>query len=212
MEVQVNYNPLVSVGFLSVNVPQDVLNLVEREIEQMLANNFNNSNEMNNRLYGAIEKEFMLTTCCDKVGRFVDLIGRQYWKFTPFEENSTKKHVMNALWVNFQKKYEFNPLHVHTGSDLSFVIWINIPYNLDLEKNHPSVIKTNGFIHSTTAFSFVYPDPYIRGGVNLKYIQIDKSYEGKMILFPSSLQHQVYPFFTSDEYRISIAGNIKLED
>jgi len=31
-------------------------------------------------------------------------------------------------------------------------------------------------------------------------------------MFPSYLKHQVYSFQTSDEYRISIAGNIKILD
>jgi hypothetical protein len=29
-----------------------------------------------------------------------------------------------------------------------------------------------------------------------------------MIMFPSSLNHMVSPFYTSDEYRISISGNL----
>ena len=39
-------------------------------------------------------------------------------------------------------------------------------------------------------------------------VPADKEWEGKMALFPASLNHQVYPFYTSDEYRISISGNI----
>ena len=35
---------------------------------------------------------------------------------------------------------------------------------------------------------------------------------GKMILFPSKIYHQVYPFYTSDEYRISISGNVSLDN
>ena len=37
---------------------------------------------------------------------------------------------------------------------------------------------------------------------------IDKSWEGVMILFPADTAHQVYPFYTSDDYRISISGNL----
>ena len=39
-------------------------------------------------------------------------------------------------------------------------------------------------------------------------VPVDKEWEGKMALFPASLNHQVYPFYTSDEYRISISGNV----
>ena len=33
---------------------------------------------------------------------------------------------LNSLWVNFQKKHEFNPMHDH-GGVYSFVIWMQIP-------------------------------------------------------------------------------------
>ena len=32
--------------------------------------------------------------------------------------------------------------------------------------------------------------------------------EGCMLLFPSLLQHQVYPFYENDGYRISVSGNL----
>ena len=31
---------------------------------------------------------------------------------------------------------------------------------------------------------------------------------GSLVLFPATLCHQVYPFFESDDYRVSISGNI----
>ena len=37
---------------------------------------------------------------------------------------------------------------------------------------------------------------------------LDKKFEGTMLFFPSWLQHQVYPFYTSDEKRVSLSGNI----
>lgn len=38
---------------------------------------------------------------------------------------------------------------------------------------------------------------------------VDKLYEGQIFLFPSCLQHMVYPFTSSDDYRISISGNLR---
>ena len=37
---------------------------------------------------------------------------------------------------------------------------------------------------------------------------LDPSMEGYMVMFPSETQHCVYPFYTSDEERISISGNL----
>jgi inosine/xanthosine triphosphate pyrophosphatase family protein len=42
-------------------------------------------------------------------------------------------------------------------------------------------------------------------------IENDKTFEGKIAFFPSKLSHCVYPFYSSDDVRISISGNIKLD-
>ena len=41
-------------------------------------------------------------------------------------------------------------------------------------------------------------------------IEADKSWEQVIMLFPSITHHQVYPFYTSDDYRITISGNMYL--
>ena len=55
-------------------------------------------------------------------------------------------------------------------------------------------------------FSFLFSGH--DGRVLTEDLPVDNKYEGKMALFPASLNHQVYPFYTSDEYRITISGNI----
>ena len=32
-----------------------------------------------------------------------------------------------------------------------------------------------------------------------------------MIIFPACVNHGVYPFYTSDDYRVSVAGNFKFD-
>lgn len=59
---------------------------------------------------------------------------------------------------------------------------------------------------SNSLFEFVCTD--FMGKISQNKISVDKSYEGCIIMFPSSLFHTVYPFYTSDDYRISIAGNL----
>ena len=36
--------------------------------------------------------------------------------------------------------------------------------------------------------------------------------EGRMLFFPATLQHQVYPFYECEEERVTISGNIVLYD
>ena len=109
-------------------------------------------------------------------------------------------------WVNFQKKYEYNPVHHHSG-DLVFVIWIKIPYKLQDELNHPSSIMSNSGAASKFQFTNI-SNKFSNISKNL--LDIDESFEGKMIIFHSKMEHTVYPFFTSDEYRISMSGNLKI--
>lgn len=209
MDIKINYNPLVSIGYLSVDVPQDVMCEINQEVFELKNTSFSNAIPFNNRLYGAIEKEFKLVNCFNILEKFTTVVSKQYWQFTNKPELFHKKHSIEDVWVNFQNKYEFNPLHIHTKCDLSFVIWVRIPYNIKNEIALPSVAYSNDFQKQATSFVFVYPDG---SNLNTRHIQVDESYQGKMIVFPSSLQHQVYPFFTSDDYRISVAGNIILED
>lgn len=117
------------------------------------------------------------------------------------EQNNRKfNYTLESLWINYAKKYDFNPIHTHSGS-YSFVIWVNIPYKLDQEL---SLYDPND--NNTSLFSFQYITTL--GDIASKKIYIDKNYEWKMAFFPAKLNHCVYPFYTSDEYRISIAGNV----
>ena len=107
------------------------------------------------------------------------------------------------LWVNFQKKHEFNPMHVHDGL-YSFVIWHKVPYDIKDEKARLPNIRDEDF--RAGMFAFFYSEP--GGKIYQEAIPVDKNWQGKIALFPASLDHCVYPFYTSDDYRISISGNI----
>lgn len=110
---------------------------------------------------------------------------------------------LSEMWINFQKKYEHNPIHRHRGH-LSFVFWIQIPYCLEEELSLPNCKNSNTPVNSL--FTFVYTNYY--GEICSRYINVDKTYEGTIVMFRSKLDHMVYPFYTSDEHRISISGNL----
>ena len=115
---------------------------------------------------------------------------------------------LDTLWVNYQKKYEFNPLHDHAGV-FSFVIFVKIPYDLKKEDNYFNELdKTQQQIHNSR---FCFVNTKADGEIHNTAIDVDKSFEGKMFLFPSIQQHLVYPFYTSNDYRITISGNLKFK-
>ena len=103
----------------------------------------------------------------------------------------------DAVWINFQQKHEYNPIHNHSGV-LSWVYYHKVPYLLEEEDkyfNDPAKTQYNG------RFVF-YPEIG-----TFAELDIDNKHEGTFIMFPSELHHTVYPFYTSDEYRITVAGN-----
>ena len=108
------------------------------------------------------------------------------------------------LLVNFQKKYEYNPAHVHSGK-LSFVLWIKIPYKYEDEQK-TAIAKGISSNCMNGAFEITYIN--LLGCLTGYTYSLDPSMEGYMVMFPSETQHCVYPFYTSDDVRISISGNL----
>ena len=117
------------------------------------------------------------------------------------------KPYLSGLWVNFQKKGEFQPTHDHTGM-FSFVIWMDIPYDWKDEAKLPfAKVRADGGTPSGGNFTFVYSNDNCRS-VSEYVIPMSPEINGYCCFFPSDLCHQVYPFYTSDKDRITISGNI----
>jgi len=112
---------------------------------------------------------------------------------------------LGDMWVNFQKKGEFQPIHDHSGT-FSFVIWMDIPYHWKDEAKLPFA-KSGCEKPPGGNFSFVTSDDTSRR-VRDSIIQMSPEMNGYCCFFPSNLPHLVYPFYTSDKDRISISGNI----
>ena len=114
---------------------------------------------------------------------------------------------LDSLWFNRQKKHEFNPMHDH-GGVYSFVIWLKIPYDWREEQSLPQFNGTKDEDKKAGQFEFEYYD--IFGRKSHYNLNLDSSWENKMVFFPSMFNHCAYPFYTSDEDRISVSGNLWL--
>jgi hypothetical protein len=112
---------------------------------------------------------------------------------------------LDNIWVNFQKKGEFQPLHAHGGM-FSFVIWMEIPYHYE-DESKLSFTKSSSSGSTCGNFSFAISDGTNRTVRDI-FIELSPGFNGYCCFFPSDLSHQVYPFYTSDKDRISISGNI----
>ena len=188
-------------GFVDVAVPESVLKSIRQETENFPAH------KLNYGLAGNIEHEYSLSDSIEAIQEFVVPVCREYNNaFSPvysYHKMGYDDFVMERCWVNYQKKYEFNPPHTHNGS-FSFVIFLQIPYLLQDEHERANVKDSNN--PRAGMFTFQYQNIF---GELLESPQpVDKNYEGRMFLFPSIMSHSVYPFYTSDDYRITVSGNL----
>lgn len=191
--------PFPSLGFIADEIPYDLF----EDLCESVYNSRKRGNESNHMLVGQIAEEYKVK-CSLPLLDYLSNLANKYNKEFDYKDCSAEYQI-TGMWANFQKKYEFNPVHKHSG-DFSFVIWIKIPY--DLEEEMKLSLTKNAMNHRTAQFSFYYTD--ILGTITDYALRVDNRYEGKVILFPSSLCHSVQPFYTTDEERISVAGNLRL--
>ena len=204
------YITLPNVGVLEVNLTEEELAPIKNEIAE-IQSNFNLGVEHNKKLAGNIAKEYSLIKSAAYINNLVFRYIREYDQFSDYTPSISVltddlPMIIDSPWVNFQAKHEFNPPHHHTGI-LSFVIWIKVPYKIEDEQAATPSAKSQ--IPLAGHFSFHYSN--ILGTIDHYHIPVDCTMENKMIIFPADLTHSVYPFYTSDGYRISVSGNVKFK-
>jgi len=207
LEQKIVYFP--SYGYILQDVPEQVISILNREIED-IRKNFYKATSANELLAGNLKYEFKLKDSKETIEKFILPLCIDYDKNFNYLKRidiCTKNLplILDSLWVNFQRKHEFNPNHCHNGI-FSFVIWIDIPYNISTEKE-----KSNGILSNCNIpghFEFSYTDNL--GKICHYQLPADRTFKNKCIIFPSELPHTVYPFYTSEEFRISVSGNMKL--
>jgi len=106
------------------------------------------------------------------------------------------KTEMQSIWSVSQYENEYNPQHNHSNCQISAVLYLKIPAMKP--RNIPHKQDKDGNIE----FTFCNKDNIFTAG---SFVVKPKA--GTIILFPNSLNHQVYPFQGSGERR-SIAFNM----
>ena len=115
--------------------------------------------------------------------------------------------VLNTMWVNRQKQTEFVPPHIHEAF-YSFVVFMKIPTQTE-EQHALPFCKTVPGNPVSSDFQFLFGNE--RGYVQTIPIPLGPKDEGRMLFFPSWLMHQVFPFYGTEEERITLSGNILID-
>ena len=198
-----NSNLLSGVGYIRETIPYNIFAQLTEAASLARENAIN----VNRELAGAISEEYSIVHSDFILGEFFDyiieLIGdyensfkvplsKDLFTYPLLKMGAVPRHSLMSTWVNYQKKYEYNPPHDHFGA-FSFVIWLSLPYDTQEEKK---------LYKSSTDFNFLYTQ-----NGKIQQCPIDAS-EGDIVLFKADQWHSVQPFFLSDEFRVSISGNI----
>ena len=156
-----------------------------------------------NRLAGIIQKEFRFrdyNVLLPYVDEFLKMYTKifEQWKGVPFKQPPS--YLLRAMWINYQRKNEFNPPHDH-ADDLSFVIYLKVPEEIKKEFK-----EYKGRSSGPGGISFIY------GEGNRQAITYQSHFpeEGDLFIFPAWLKHFVAPF-KADVERISVSGNISAQ-
>lgn len=208
---QVENVDLPNIGIIRGKLSDDALSILKEEILK-IKSDYSKATPWNKDLAGNIKKEFLLTDSVKPLEKLLVNLAMEHnekYKYVDptFDVELGKKYrfAIETMWVNFQERYEFNPLHRHTGM-YSFVIWVEIPYFLNFEQQISPGKNAN--VNRAGMFEFTYTD--VLGNIRGESIPVDKSYEGCIVMFPSRLHHMVHPFYSTENLRISVAGNIKV--
>ena len=207
------FTALYKIGFVDFSVPGDVLQSLKSSAHKHIESDFKSLAPYNENLIGLLSNEYHYPEAADILLPTLQQAAQRYYE----EYNDGTAHTEyigphKDVWINFQKKNEYNPPHNHQG-DLSFVIWVDIPFDREQELAHFKRLNTRAAERNAPgSFNFLMPNPTQSdlGGILLCNIPLDKSYEGKGVMFHSSVVHMVYPFLLSDGRRISIAGNLSV--
>ena len=201
-------------GYLKDTVPQFVLDELWSEVRKSKDNDL----KYNHNLVGSIEEEYFIDPRStplfskymgSKIAQFEKEFRYLEHQYNIFGDSPPPPCKIGSLWVNFQKKGEYNCPHTHDGTH-SFVLWLQIPYDLKDEFATPNNINSRrsskGMGATNSAFGFINYDDWNQ--VMIRQLDVDHDWENKIIIFPSYQVHYVNPFYTSNEYRISLSGNI----
>ena len=210
MEMKLLTRNFPNVGAIEGQLPEDTVDSLWKLIEESKKQ----PEDMKSDLAGNISSSIRLDGNSPLIEDFVKNVIPIYidqniksygppWRTTMKEGQGWN---LESLWVNFQKKHEFNPPHDHSGV-YSFVIWMQIPTSYAEQKKLPICADSNADNHISN-FAFSYTNTL--GRVSTFAYNMEKEAEGYMVMFPSTMLHQVFPFYDNDGERISISGNINI--
>ena len=221
-EFQIHNMPAVYV--LETQMPKDMIDSVNDYMDEYKHDK--NKQSLANTLVGQIDKgEQLLLDHNDKrmveYNNFICSLGAEYINHFAASGNSVKgpKQVqIDETWSVHSYDGDYNPIHDHgtkTLMGISTTAWTKVPPQIGAKAtaNSPTYSLYNESGHSDGCIAFQYGQVSVIDSERLKPAQsfVMTPEVGKLLLFPSWLQHMVYPFKGEGERR-TIASNLNCWD
>ena len=169
-----------------------------------------------NNLAGQIKEELLIPPEALKEHNLIDFFGNMVQEYVhqcnlqqaPPDQHqnmeNVKNHIqvaVNSMWIVEQQPGEYNPIHTHTNCDISTVMYLKAPNFLPSEKTERDDDGTIYFIGGSSP----------KTKLNTNSLKV-KPMPGQFFIFPSHLQHTVYPYKTNDNFaRRSVSFNASFE-
>ena len=210
-ELQLIPRQLPNLGVVEGMLPKDIMDNIWKLVKEAKKKPQNMKSELAGNINSSIrldtQSPFLADFMQDILPAFINNHIQSYgapWRATMQKDDRWN---LESFWANFQKKHEFNPPHDHGGL-FSFVIWMKIPTSFEEQRKLPIAVDSNSD-RLISNFTFIYTD--ILGNIKNFAYNMEKEAEGYMVMFPSQLLHQVFPFYENKGERISISGNIDIK-
>ena len=219
---QIHNMPAVYV--LETTMPQEMIDDVNEYMDEYRESKHKES--LAKTLVGQIHKgEQLLLDHNDKrlleYNRFICDLGAEYINYFARTGNPLKcgKRVeIDETWSVHSYDGDYNPIHDHgtkTIMGISTTAWTKVPPQIGAKAtaNTPTYSLYNESGHSDGCISFQYGQVSVIDSDRLKPAQsfVMTPEVGKLLIFPSWLQHMVYPFKGKGERR-TIASNLNCWD
>tara|TARA_R110002126_G_scaffold117508_1_gene257303 strand:+ start:1720 stop:2358 length:639 start_codon:yes stop_codon:yes gene_type:complete len=199
-----------NIGVVEGQLSEDVVDNIWKVVNEARDNPVDSKPELAGNISSSIKLDRNSELLKDFTGETIPAFMQQHMEaYGPPYRMAMKEgeqFYLESLWVNFQRQHEFNPPHDHAGV-YSFVIWMQIPTSYEEQRKLPIAVESNADNHISN-FAFSYTNTL--GRVSTFAYNMEKEAEGYMVMFPSAMLHQVFPFYENDGERISISGNINI--
>jgi len=188
-------------GFVQTSVPESSIENLTREIDTV---DYATSPTIDHSHVGVVSREYRIVTPSAR-NEVVQLLMPCVDTYCESNHISVEDRQLTLAdtWVNFQSRGEYMIPHTHRGV-FSFALWIRVPFTQEEEQAWRETNgKPSGALHS---FAFHYTDSL--GRITPYELAVDRSWERTMIVFPCEMTHSVTPFYSTDDVRIVVSGNV----